>query len=177
MAGASVACTDTSDRSPPPVLAPATVTAIQRAAVSTLFLERERAHQLVFWDGLRVDAPTLSLVATRGDATDALPLLVPDVPALSLPVPATVVRLADLEAHFRTHPDGWPAWFARFPASGGLIELTAPDIAPEVPGEAVLLVARTCGEHCHHAWRVRVRRDARGVWRTHEVRPVAVPKA
>ncbi len=171
------ACAPDSRRTARPSIEPITIAAIQRAALSTLFLERERAQGLVFWDGPRAQAPTLSLVAPRGDGTDALPLLVPDLVALSLPVPATVVRLADLEAHFRTYPDGWPAWFARFPASGGLIELTAPDIAPDRPTEARLLVARTCGEHCHQVWRVRVRRDDTGTWRTHDVLALAMPKA
>jgi hypothetical protein len=151
--------------------------AIVRAALTTLFLEREHAGQLVLWRGPRRDAPTLGMLPGATRAGDSLALLAPDAAALALPVPVRLVGLAEVEAHFAAHPDAWEAWFARFPGSAGIVEVTRPRAARASADTAWLVVARACGEHCRMAWRVTVARDAAGAWRTTAVRALALPRS
>ena len=84
-----------------------------------------------------------------------------------------------LERQFRASPDGWETWFKRFPASSGLIALTRPVLlATSANGlmRASVVVARTCGEHCHSAWRVTLQRTVDGAWRTRSVEPLTLPR-
>lgn len=127
---------------------------MQRAALLTLFVSREHAKQIVFWS----DGANLS-------------------PALPMPVhPETLVTLEKL---FRARPDGWESWFARFPASSGLVALTRPVVPgsnADGIGRVTVVGARTCGEHCHSAWRVTVVRDAGRSWRTRAVEPLTLSR-
>jgi hypothetical protein len=156
----TVAC----DAGPRP-LAAIDATAVQRAALTTLFLEREHAARLVLWRGPLADAPTLGLLPRA----DTLPAGDGDPRALALPVPVDTANLQSLTEHFRINPDAWRAWFVRHPGSPGLVELTAPSRAASSDSVAELLVGRSCGEHCRMAWRVRVRRASDGAWRTDSV--------
>ena len=150
--------------------------AVQRAAVLTLFVEREHPRILVFWHDGAHPSPTLRLLRTAGVAVDAQQ---PDTAALALPLPVHVESLATMEQQFRASPDGWEAWFRRFPASSGIIALTRPVLlATSADGlvRASVVVARTCGEHCHSAWRVTLQRTVDGRWRTRSVEPLTLPR-
>jgi hypothetical protein len=151
-----------------PLLSAADAAAVQRAALTTLFVEREHAARLVLWRGPLADAPALGGLARA----DTLPAGDVDPRALALPIPVDTVGVRGVEAHFRAHPDAWRAWFARYPGSPGLVELTAPRAVGGDGMRAELLVGRSCGEHCRMAWRVRVRRDAGGAWRTESAAPL-----
>ena len=148
---------------------------IERAALSTLFLEREHSQRLTLLAVARDAAPVLGTLPAiaPGDT-----LAQPNVRLLSMPVPVTLVSAGEIDSVFRANPDGWAAWYARYPASSGLIEMTAPVLAIDANGRltATLVVARSCGEHCRSAWRVSVQRDARGTWRTQLVDVIALPK-
>ena len=163
-------------RQPAPLSASDTV-AIQRAALHTLFIEREGARQLVIFGGARRDAPALAALPGAEQSADTLALVVPDTAALALGVPLTIVSLGDIEAHFRANPDGWEAWFKRYAGAGGIVEVTAP--RPEDAGAqtAWIVIGRACGEHCRAAWRVRVARDARGTWRTTSTAIITLPRS
>ena len=158
---------------PAPTLGPADAAAVQRAALTTLFLEREHAARLVLWRGPLVDAPTLGALP----GADTLPAAGGDPRALSLPVPVDTANLRTVTAHFRAHPDAWRAWFARHAGSPGLVELTIPRAVDATGTTAELLVGRSCGEHCRMAWRVRVRRQRDGAWRTVSVISLRLPPA
>jgi hypothetical protein len=147
--------------------------AIERAALTTLFLEREHARTMTLLEAAREAAPVLGDVPLTSDT-----LAVPNPRLLALPVPVTVVTRGAIDSVFRANPDGWAAWYARYPGSAGLIELTAPVVGIDANGRltATLVVARSCGEHCRSAWRVAVRRDGRGVWRTEGVEVVVLPR-
>ena len=85
-------------------------TAIVRAALDTLFLQREHWRQLVLWHGALRDGAALGELPA-GDSLAAASI---DVRALALPVPVRTVTLDELQAHFRAHPDAWAAWYRRF---------------------------------------------------------------
>jgi hypothetical protein len=148
--------------------------AIERAALRTLFLEREHGQQLVLLRTTRDSAPVLGDVDFP--VTDAL--VQPDMRLLAMPVPVTVVTMHHVDSVFRANPDGWAAWYARYPVSSGLIEMTQPRMMIDSNGRlaATLIVARSCGDHCRSAWQVSVRRDARGTWRTELVVPLRLPR-
>ncbi len=149
--------------------------AIQRAALVTLFTQREQARQILLWSDRAHVAPTLQLLRETHD--DSVAASTPALATLSLPIHAETVTLADLEAHFANHPDAWEAWFAKYPASSGIVALTEPVPQPvNADGltRVMLTVVRTCGEHCHSAWRLYLRRDATGSWRTLSVQPLAL---
>ena len=158
-------------------LSAADIAAIQRAALHTLFVEREGARQLVIFRGTRRDAPALSALPGAEQGADTLALVVPDTAALALGVPLTLATLADVEAHFRANPDGWEAWFKRYAGAGGIVELTAPRPEDARLQAAWLVVGRACGEHCRAAWRVRVARDASGAWHTAATEIIALPRS
>ena len=150
--------------------------AVQRAAVLTLFVEREHARILVFWNDGAHPSPTLRLLQTAGVAVDAQQ---PDTAALALPLPVHVESLATMEQQFRASPDGWEAWFQRFPASSGIIALTRPVRLPVLADgidHVAVVVARTCGEHCHSAWRLTLQRRLDGTWRTRSIEPLTLPR-
>ena len=150
--------------------------AVQRAALLTLFVTREHAKQLVFWRDTAHTSPTLLLLREIGLTLEAQP---PDTAALALPMPVHLESLATLEQQFRASPDGWDTWFKRFPASSGIIALTRPvRLATLADGlvRASVVVARTCGEHCHSAWRVTLQRAVDGAWRARSVEPLTLPR-
>jgi hypothetical protein len=74
-------------RSTPGTLSEREAMAVQRAAVLTLFVEREHARILVFWNDGAHPSPTLRLLQTAGVAVDAQQ---PDTAALDLPLPVHV---------------------------------------------------------------------------------------
>lgn len=160
----------------PPTLSERETMAVQRAAVLTLFVEREHPRRLVFWnDGAHL-SPTLRVLREAGVALDAQQ---PDTVALALPLPVHLETLATMERQFRAFPDGWEVWFRRFPASSGIIALTQPVLlATSADGRvrASVVVARTCGEHCHSAWRITLQRATSGGWRTLTVAPLTLPR-
>jgi hypothetical protein len=170
VAVATVIATVGCDAVPPP-LAAADATAVQRAALTTLFLEREHAMRLVLWRGPLADAPALGVLP----GADTLRVADADPRGLALPVPVDTANLGTVTAHFREHPDAWRAWFTRHAGSPGLIELTAPYAVDADGTSAALLVGRSCGEHCRMAWRVRVRRRPDGAWRTDSVISLRLP--
>ncbi len=159
-----------------PALSERDQVSVQRAALLTLFVSREHAKQLVFWsDGANL-SPTLQLLRESGVSVEAQQ---PDTAALALPMPVHLESLATLEQHFRAWPDGWEAWFTRFPASSGLVALTRPvALGANADGNerVAVVVARTCGEHCHSAWRVTLVRDAGRSWQTGTVEPLTLPR-
>ncbi len=164
------------ERRTPRSLSRRDTTAVQRAALLTLFVTREHARQLVFWSDTAHTSPTLLLLREIGLTLEAQP---PDTAALALPMPVHLESLATMEQQFRASPDGWETWFKRFPASSGLIALTRPVLlATSADGlvRASVVVARSCGEHCHSAWRVTLHRTANGAWRTRSVEPLTLPR-
>jgi len=157
----------------PTVLSGADATAIQRAALSTLFIEREHSQLLVLIDVARDSAPVLHDTLANPDRAE---LQLPDSAALALPIAVRVVTLRDVETVFREHADGWAAWYRRYPVSAGIVELTAPTVSGDARESARIVVARACGEHCRAVWRVTVQRDRDGRWRTVSVAAVGLPK-
>ncbi len=151
--------------------------AIQRAALTTLFVEREGARQLVIYLGARRDALTLGVLPGVDDASDSLALSAPDVTALRMGIPVTVLGVAELDAHFRAHADAWAGWFDTYAGSSGLVELTAVKRDEADRNAATLIVARACGEHCRSAWRVTVARDATRSWHTRATDPLRLPRS
>ncbi|MDQ8160564.1 MAG: hypothetical protein P3C12_14265 [Gemmatimonadota bacterium] len=150
--------------------------AVQRVALITLFVTREHARQLVFWNDRLHLSPTLRLLRDAG-----VPLVAQtaDTAALRLPMPVHLESLTSLEAHFRRYPDGWEAWFRRYPGSSGLVALTRPTWLPAAAdgsARAALVVGRTCGEHCHSAWRLTLARHPGAPWRSVSVVPIALPR-
>jgi len=169
-----------------PLLSDRDQASVQRAALLTLFVSREHAKQLVFWSDTANLSPTLQLLRDSGVSVEAQQ---PDTAALALRMPVHLESLATLERQFRAAPDGWEAWFARFPASSGLIALTRPVVLGETAAgiaRVAVVVARICGEHCHSAWRVTLARDALSrdalsrdagrSWRTVAVEPLTLPR-
>ncbi|WP_411281063.1 hypothetical protein [Gemmatimonas sp.] len=160
----------------PPALSDRDQLLVQRAALLTLFVSREHATQLVFWSDRANLSPTLQLLRESGVQIEAEQ---PDTAALAMPVPVHLESLATLEQHFRARPDGWESWFARFPGSSGLVALTRPVVlaAPADRLERVaVVVARTCGEHCHSAWRLILIRPTGHSWQVQAVKPLALPR-
>ena len=150
--------------------------AVQRAALLTLFATREHAQRMVFWSDPVHESPTLGLLRAAGVPQVAA---APDTAALALPMPVHLETLASLESHFQRHPDGWEAWFRRFPGSSGLVALTRPiwlPAAADGSARALLVVGRTCGEHCHSAWRITLARPVGAAWRTVAVVPIGLPR-
>ncbi len=118
---------------------------VQRVALRALFLERERAASVVIFSDSLNEGPVFS---ERGET---------HVRVIATPPPLTQHRitLRELEQLFAEHVDGWKAFFRQYPRSAGLVEVGAVTADPD--GRAAsLLIARSCGEHCRMAWRVRV---------------------
>jgi len=160
----------------PTSLSPRDEMSIQRAALLSLFVDREHARQLVFWNDAAHASPTVLLLREIGLPLDARQ---PDTAALALPLPMHLESLATIEQHFRASPDGWETWFRRFPASSGIIALTRPELLPVMADgivRASVVVARTCGEHCHSAWRVTLHRTDNDTWRTRSVAALTLPR-
>jgi len=149
---------------------------VQRAALTALFLQREHAQQLTLWRGTRITAPTLGALVDNAALADAMPLLLPDTVRLQLPIAVHTVDLATLEQFFQSHPSGWDAWYAKYPGSNGLIELTAPTFSSRSRHDATLLIARTCGDHCRSVWRLTAQRGSDGEWHITAITSLSLPK-
>ncbi|HYW31850.1 MAG TPA: hypothetical protein VE869_10120 [Gemmatimonas sp.] len=160
---------------------PVESTRIAQVALRALFVDREDARSVLLWTGSLADAPTFGQKRLRSAATsslvvsESLTLAHLDTATLRLPVPVHAVDPALLDRHFREYPDGWDAWFRRFPGASGIVEVTAP--VRRSGGAAALLVARACGEHCHSAWRVVLSRDTTGTWRVDSTVALALPRS
>lgn len=138
---------------------------IERDVLHDLFTIRERAARIVLYDGPVTTAPVFS-------QTPLPEGMVPSpLSARALGVESISARA--LEALFRTHPDGWRAWYARFPGATGLIERTSPIVDGD---SAVLIVGRTCGEHCQQAWIITARRTAGTRWTVARREPFPLPR-
>jgi hypothetical protein len=131
-------------------------TAVQSAVVSLLFLEREHARSIELWADSTHAGPVFSVLGVGPSVPDAL--------RVPMRTGATVHRItADTMARiFRESPDGWEAFFRRYPASSGLVEISP--VAFRGDSMATVTVGRSCGEHCAIAWRLTVARGADGTW-------------
>ncbi len=120
----------------------------QGAALRHLFREREHGRQLVVW----ADAEPGPVFAAAG--LRAAPLGAPAAAAVARAtgLPVTRVTGADMARLFRAHPDGWAAFYARYPGAPGLVEVGAAERGAD--GATLVRVGRSCGEHCRHLWRV-----------------------
>ncbi|MEO7964864.1 MAG: hypothetical protein ABIT38_13255 [Gemmatimonadaceae bacterium] len=161
----------------PRALSPADLAAAERAAIVQLFLSYERPQQLVFWDGAPRDSPIFGEIAL-GDSLNPRGV---SPESLLLPIPVSVVHREELERLFHENADAWEAWYRLHPASGGVVEVTAPRLAPPssaritTSSSASVVIGRLCGEHCRSAWNVTVEKK-HGEWIVKGVRPVALPK-
>jgi hypothetical protein len=151
--------------------APTPDAAVQRAALRSLFVEREPNARLVLWVD---EAHTGPVFEALGEPAAAPARALVADPSLGIPV--DTVRERDLDSLFSANPDGWTAFFRVHPQSFGLIEVATPRYSAG-GADAVVLVGRACGEHCRQAWRVRVGRGPNGAWRTRGVTFVRVPNA
>jgi hypothetical protein len=131
-------------------------TAVQSAVVSLLFLEREHAKSIELWADSTHAGPVFSVLGVSPSVPDSL--------HVSARTGATVHRItADTMATiFRDNPDGWEAFFRRYPASSRLVEVSP--VAFSGDSFATVTVGRSCGEHCASAWRLVVARGADGTW-------------
>jgi hypothetical protein len=131
--------------------------AIREAALTELFLVRERARSMVFWvDSVHAGPVFDSLRLPAGPVVPA--------PVAPAPLPSAQVTLADMQALFRDHPDGWAAFFARHPGAPGLVEVGP--VERDMDGRrARVAIGRSCGEHCRMAWRVELALETTGGWR------------
>jgi hypothetical protein len=131
--------------------------AAQGAAIRHLFFERERAARVVLWADPAEPGPAFeALGRAPSPPADSAAL------ARGVAAPVTLVRGADLRRLFRDHPDGWAAFYRRYPGAPGLVEVGPVARAPD-GRTAEVVVGRACGEHCVNAWRVELRRaDGRG---------------
>jgi hypothetical protein len=122
---------------------------------------------LVVWADRDPGPVFAELVATTPDAVPAR-----DAPPTRVgTVPVVAVRGRDLDTLFRAHPDGWKAFWARYPGATGVIELSPVRLTGD---SAALVVGRSCGEHCRTAWRVRLGRSG-AEWRVARVEFLRVP--
>lgn len=170
--GAVAAC----GRGPKPLTA-ADIAAIQRAALTTVFIEREGAKQLVLLVQAGLDEPTLAGRDGPRPELSALPIVTPDTTALALGIPVTILTQADVEAHFKAHADAWAAWYERYPGAPGLVTITNVHVEAQSPNAAWIIISRSCGEHCRAAWRVTVERGAKSGWHTVNAIALAMPKS
>jgi hypothetical protein len=142
------------------------------ATLTELFARRERARSITVWENGRRFAPTMAAFGGPFDDADTLAL----IPAahLELDVPFRVERttLRDMEAFFRTDPEGWDAWFEAHPGNAGVVEIVRPRIRGD---SAQVIIGRACGEHCRTAWRVRLARTGMP-WRVQSVEVLRVPR-
>ncbi len=121
---------------------------VEAAAVHELFVTREHARRIVLWTDRAERGPTFDVLQARDADVDTAAL------GAAIPAPVVGVDAPDLDRLFRAHPDGWAAFFARYPAAPGLVELARPAWSGDTLASVV--VGRACGEHCFNAWRVTV---------------------
>jgi hypothetical protein len=141
--------------------------AVQASAVSRLFLEREHARSIELWADTSRAGPIFT-------ALGVTPAVAP-VPRLASVDGAIVRRVtSDTMARiFRDSPDGWEGFFRRYPASSGLVELSAVTFRGD--SLATVIVGRSCGEHCAVAWRVSAVRTSGGAWTVATIDYLPVP--
>jgi hypothetical protein len=89
---------------------------------------------------------------------------------LALRVPVAVIGEREMAALFDAAPDGWRAFFERYPGASGVTELSRATALPD--GAALVYVARQCGEQCAGVFRVLLTRDGHGRWAARSVEPV-----
>ncbi len=144
---------------------PADRITVERVVLRELFLLRERASRIVLYEGPLESAPALGAAGLPDGMTlSRLPAAQVDGESISAGALVTL---------FRRNPDGWRAWFQRFPGSSGLVERTAPLVRGD---SAVMVVARTCGEHCQQGWIVNAARTGRTEWKVTAVEPFPLPR-
>lgn len=136
---------------------------IQRAALSALFLEREHAGAIVWFRDSTTRGPIFSVL--KLDAADSV------VTPTGLVL--TTTTLASLETMFRANPDGWRAFRQANPTASGVVEV-APVAFDGDRTSASVVIARSCGEHCRMAWKLRLAKDA-SAWRVRTVEQLAIP--
>lgn len=134
------------------------VSAVQQAALTELFRVRERSSALLLWHDSLHTGPILDSLGL-GAADDVAP------PA---DVTASRVSLAEVEAIFRQHPDGWAALYATYPGIPGLVEVGPVTFAPDARS-AQIIVGRSCGENCRMAWQVTLEPQDDRAWRVRDV--------
>jgi hypothetical protein len=137
--------------------------AVQQAALSALFLEREHAGAIVLFRDSTTRGPIFS--ALELDAADR----VVTPPGLTL----FTTTLASLEELFRANPDGWRAFRQANPTASGVVEV-APVAFDGERTSASVVIARSCGEHCRMAWTLRLAKDT-SVWRVRAVEQMVIP--
>jgi hypothetical protein len=141
-------------------------------ALAELFARRERARSITVWEDGRRFAPTMAAFGGSFDDADTLALI--RTARLKLDVPFGVERttLREMEAFFRTDPEGWDAWFEAHPGNAGVVEI----VRPRINGDsALVVVGRACGEHCRTAWQVQLVRTG-GAWAVRSVEALRVPR-
>jgi hypothetical protein len=160
------------DRPHVPTTASAHETAVISAALTELFARREHAQAITIWEDGREFAPTLAAFGGVSDDTDTMALVSTRAQTLAVPFRVERTTLRDMEAFFRTDPEGWDAWFEAHPGNAGVVEI----VRPRVTGDsAEMIVGRVCGEHCRTAWRLQLGRTG-DRWTVRTVAVVRVPR-
>jgi hypothetical protein len=130
-----------------------------------VFVSRARTRAQLWADTTRA-GPVFSVLGIRPSVLASL-----RVPART---GATLHRITSdtMATIFRDNPDGWEAFFRRYPASSGLVEVSP--VTFDGDSLATVTVGRSCGEHCAVAWRLVVARGADGTLpiRTIEYLPI-----
>lgn len=139
------------------------IAAVQTAALTELFVVRERASALLLWQDAVHTGPVFDSLGLRAVRDVAVPT------ALAV----SRVSLAELEALFAQHPDGWAALYATYPGTPGLVEV-GPVTVDAAARTAQIAVGRSCGENCRMAWHLTLTQQDDGVWRVRDVGPVAM---
>jgi hypothetical protein len=166
LAVAAFACGPT-DATPPaggaagPADRASDVAAVQQAALTELFLVRERASALLLWRDSVHTGPILDSLGLGA----ALEVTVPTALVVSR------VSLTDIESLFARHPDGWAALYATYPGTPGLVEV-GPVAFDDDARSAQITVGRSCGENCRMAWQVTLAVQDDRAWRVRDVGPV-----
>ena len=150
------------------------------AALDAVLLGREHAGRVVVWrTRIGEGAPLTELTdVVRRDREALAPGGGPpggrrrsiDPGQLALRVPVQVVGEPEMAALFAAAPDGWRAFFARYPGASGVVEVSSP--AAIGRDTALVWIARQCGEQCAGVFRVRLARGARGAWAAQAVDPL-----
>ena len=148
---------------------------VQGAALRHLFRERERAGRLVVWADAAEAGPVFAALGMPAGGADLPPVdaRAADGLAAAVGVPVTLASATDMTRLFREHADGWRAFYGRYAGTPGLVELGRVRYAGRT---ATVVVGRSCGEHCLHAWWVTLGAAAGGAWRATAVEPLRVPR-
>jgi hypothetical protein len=149
---------------------------VRGAALRHLFRERERAGRLVVWADAAETGPVFAALGMPAGGADLPPVdaRAADGLAAAVGVPVTLASATDMTRLFREHADGWKAFYGANPSTPGLVELGRVRYAGRT---ATVVVGRSCGEHCLHAWRVTLGVGAGCAWRATAVEPLPVPRS